>query len=208
MKKQIIYFLIVLTTLVAFPQISSAQSANRSGFILEFKGGRVFGTVCDTGDFDADKAAGKPAFRKSGGAYGGMNIGYRWRTSNHLSMEAKMLVADNLSAAKEMVTFGLVPGVRYVTNEISGNTSMYVGFNIGVGITPFVYELGASILPGISFGFNLSNMLNLGVFIDYNLCFVGDYDIDKDIPSYDGGYMYYAPLKSNILAGVILGFRF
>lgn len=222
MKRSVLFLLIGIIAFSGLSITASAQMANRKGFILELNGGGVIGTLYDTGNFDADKAANLPAYRRTGGAYGGLNIGYRWSTSRFMAFETKLLIADNFSDT-DMLLIGLLPGLRYTSRELFGRTSAYVGINAGCGIAPLTNndysDLGGYALTEFNLGMNLNNTISAGIFVDYNICFYGTREIFyKKIP-YHGdsedswkyerdGYFERADLKSHAVVGLRLGMRF
>ncbi len=183
----------------------NAQNANRNGWIVEVQGGQVIGTAYQSEDFEKGKENGKLVGRRTGGFFGSFNFGYRWATSKHCAVELKLIVADNFSDAKLLQT-GLLPGFRYTTKELIGNTSMYLGANVGASIEPILTEQNCDLAicanTEANVGFNIGNLLSIGIFINYNIpCRINDSTQIR----IDGCDMY---LTSNASLGVKLGIRF
>ncbi len=186
---------------------ASAQNANRKGWVIELQGGRTFGTVCETSNFSYAMERDIPAYRLKSGIKGALGFGYRWTTSHYCAFEAKLVVSDNFAETK-LLNVAVMPGFRYTTKEISGNLSMYVAANVGVGVYPAIEEIGYSAAGDAGVGFNIGSRLSLGLFVDYTAPF-GDGELEKtDMPKVDGkGEWRYLEVKSNATVGIKLGFR-
>lgn len=206
MKRDFLIMSILLIVMAVSTVGASAQNANRKGWIVELQGGRLFGTVDETENFSYNKDNGMPAYRRTGGFCGALNFGYRWATSQFCAVEIKLHAEDNFSAT-EMLKIGVMPGFRYTTHELFGNTSMYLGGNVGIAFSPSADVDGIFIIPEANVGFNFGNLFSMGVFLAYNLPLDGTYYTDKFVPL--GVFKdYYTDLKSNTVAGLKFGLRF
>ena len=207
MKKTILCMLLSVMAIAAVSGKASAQNANRKGWIIELQGGRVLGTLCDSEGYDYDLKNGSTVCRVKGGVVGAISAGYRWTVSKSWAVEAKLMVSDNF-AQTTTLGFTLFPGVRYTTKEIAGNTSMYLGVNLGAGVMPVLDEMDYMCLGEFGVGFNIGNRISLGLYVDYTVPFGNGNLYDPDIKPADGrGDLGYMDLKSNATIGLKLGFR-
>lgn len=206
MKIKLLFTLLWLLALIVAPNALKAQNANRNGWIVELQGARVLGTIYQTPDFNEKKEMGNPVYRKKGGVAGTLNFGYRWSTSQFCAVEAKLFVSDNFADAKRL-TIGILPGFRYTTKEITGNTSVYLSANAGFGIAPIANGCypGYFVPSELSVGLNFGPMFSLGVFFGYNICVGGETILDINNNYSQSSRL---DLKSNASIGLKAGLRF
>ncbi len=201
MKRKLLMLIMAVVVAMTASVDLSAQNANRKGWIVGLQSGQILGTVYETADFATLKEAGAVVARRTGGAYGAINFGYRWTTSQSCAVEAKAFVSENFAESK-MLMVGVMPGFRYTTKELFGNSSMYMGANLGVGLAPLMDTVGAYFIPEANIGFNLGTMISLGVFMDCNIPLCGDFWSEKY------NHKNYEDLKTNIAVGLKMGLRF
>lgn len=128
---------------------ASAQNANRNGWIIELQGGKV---VNHEGGFLFD-----------------FDFGYRWATSLHWAVEAKVGVG---SYYPDKYAWSIMPGVRYTSKELFSNCSLFTSFNAGLSTKLFYEDV---IMPlNLCVGLNIGNRFNIGASFGVN-CLLGYY---------------------------------
>lgn len=120
-----------------------AQNANRSGFFIEAGVGGACGNTPRTALLHQD---GQVLVKyASGGVFDGY-LGGRFRTSNHWAFDIRLGAQAAFSALKPTLTIKAMPGMRYTSNELFGNVSLYGALVVG-GAFGFGYGLCGSVIP-------------------------------------------------------------
>lgn len=181
---------------------ANAQSANRKGFFMELQGGQTIG--------DVYRSRNDKNYLK-GGMDLGLNIGFRLATSNHWAFQMKLSATENLSATNAFMPAFLV-GMRWISNDFAGNKSVYIGLNAGAGITGGTSDVAPFVPIDIEAGVNITNKLYIGIFATPRIiCGEEEYEYDDTYynnMNWDERVDYIKYLKSNVVAGLRIGFRF
>jgi non-specific serine/threonine protein kinase len=123
---------IAISFLVALSTTISAQNANRSGVFMEIQGGVALGDVLQyrigTNHID-DVLYYKLGYSfystyLKGGVTTSLDFGYRWTTSNHLSLDAKIGVNANLAEFKYTYNWSVPTTVNVESLEEIGGTEL------------------------------------------------------------------------------------
>lgn len=209
--KRLLILLVGCLLIVAGMQ---AQNANRSGFFIELQGGGAIGTVMDyrtevygNGNDYEDC---NPYIK--GGFVGGIDLGYRFATSRAFAFEVKVDAWSNFLDFGKCLYLDLLPGIRWTSEEIASNVSMFLSLNAGFGILKEDVQMNIPIEIGL--GCNLTNQFYLGLFLSERI-YMGDsisgyYDSGYYGDYYDDYYWEsgsYLP-KSYASVGLKLGYRF
>lgn len=130
MKKLLLISVLIITAVFS----ASSQNANRSGIFMEAGLGLYVGTP------PVSKIQWKnntlSVFRP-GGPDVNFGVGYRGATSSIFAWEVRMEVTTDVTAASTSV-LSVMPGFRITSKEIFGNSSLYFGLNLGVGLGPYI----------------------------------------------------------------------
>lgn len=125
MKKLI--FAAILAIFAVTPVLS--QNANRSGFFIEGGTGFLVGKA----PISNVKWKNNSLYVcRPGGPDVNLGFGYRRATSKVFAWEIKAegsVVPNNVEST---LVLAVMPGIRYTTKELFGNTSLYFGLNVGV----------------------------------------------------------------------------
>lgn len=125
MKKLI--FAAILAIFAVTPVLS--QNANRSGFFIEGGTGFLVGKA----PISNVKWENNSLYVcRPGGPDVNLGFGYRRATSKVFAWEIKAegsVVPNNVEST---LVLAVMPGIRYTTKELFGNTSLYFGLNVGV----------------------------------------------------------------------------
>lgn len=172
MKRLII--MIVAVAAVALGTV--AQNANRSGFFVELGGGAIAGSPYVY--FGKEDGAVLKGFDAS------LGLGYRYALGRACAVEMKLQISaginDNIDDSS-VISF--MPGFRYTTRELFGNSSMYLGFNLGTckfggdydpsAFDTYYYDNGGEgwgFSYGLTAGLNITSSWYAGLFWDGNVC--------------------------------------
>lgn len=145
-----------------------AQNANRKGFFVELQGGAALGEVLTV-------IPGEPNFNNSlpyyleeraylkGGAIGSLDLGYRFRLSKPLAVEARIGAFGNFGDFKNTWLLRIMPGLRWTFKDFAGAKSIYASLNAGIG---FGQNDGSSLMVPleIGVGMNFTPHLCMGVY--------------------------------------------
>lgn len=185
MKKLLLLFALVISVAAS----SVAQNANRSGVFVEAGTGFLVGSV----PFK-DKIEWKNntlTAYKPGGPDINLAVGYRRATSSVFAWEFKFETSSTPQAISTLV-LAFMPGIRYTTKEIFGNTSLYFGFDVGFAMgycqeqpySSFISDLkldsdeqsdldlyfeSFGVKFSVSAGFNITTSFYAGLYWDYNV---------------------------------------
>lgn len=185
-----------------------AQTANRKGFFMEIEGGAALGQMLKYEVIERSSnnySTPQTIDYKKGGATGGIDLGYRWATSESFAVEVKLGFFTKLSDVKNTHQLQLMPGLRWTSTDF-GSMSAYVSLNTGIGVAVrsgnfyIPFELGA--------GLNLTRKLYAGLyFTEYFAATNSNIARGIDLkPEYDCAANIY--LKSYGTLQVKLGYRF
>ena len=224
MKKILLLFAVFIMT----TNNLIAQNANRSGVFVELQGGAAIGDVLQyrigTNPIDDVLYYKLGYFFYStylkGGVTTSLDFGYRWTTSNHLSLDAKIGVNANLAEFKYTYAIRLMPGIRWTSNDFWGSTSLFLSLNAGVGVTP-THHIRLSIPIELSAGLNFTSHIYGGIYANFH-CFAKEYEVASygDIAFKNPLVIYedigkdyikrslYVCTKDHLSCGVRLGYRF
>lgn len=214
MKKLLLLFALVISVAAS----GVAQNANRSGVFVEAGTGFLVGSV-PYSKTERNNLTVK-AF-KAGGPDLNLSLGYRGATSSVFAWQLKAEVST--ASTKPTLVFALMPGIRYTTKEIAGNTSLYFGFDLGLAIGSgnvsdyrgnsinmtsdyakielnknFGKSIGAKF--SLSGGLNITTALYAGLYWDYNVLSKQIFNIKSYVEN--GGTSNWGSL------GIRLGYRF
>lgn len=186
MSKRLIFMVVLVMSILT----STAQIANRSGIFVEAGiGGLVGNTLVDKG-----KSSIGTITTKAGVSYDVM-AGYRWAFSRNWALDGRVGI-DNPGT----VVLDIMPGIRYTTNDIIANRSIFFEANVGISLTPFEedYELDVeSPVLQLQAGLNITSHLFAGV---YYLGHFMYYDL--------WGFKGFDQTRNFGTMGVRLGYRF
>lgn len=223
MKK--IFFLLIF--LGVFLTDGYAQNANRSGFFMEAGTGFLIGNP------PLQKLEWKDYTMKAyvpSGPDVNIALGYRRATSNVFAWEIKFEASGDPKAMVTTSVLAVMPGIRYTTKEIFGNSSLFFGANLGVamGTDQSIYDLysfhvNETFEPdnriftsiggklSLTVGLNITSKFYLGVYFDYN--FISNQIVNTDITFNNDGYniieLYnYGGWNSFGSLGLRIGYRF
>lgn len=127
MKKLI--FAAILAIFAVTPALS--QNANRSGFFVEGGAGFLVGKTPISNVKWTDNTL---YVYRPGGPDVNLGFGYRRATSNVFAWEIKAEGSVVPNNVKSTLVLAVMPGIRYTTKELFGNTSLYFGLNLGVAL--------------------------------------------------------------------------
>ena len=221
-----------MALLLTFATGALAQNANRSGFFIEGGVGLPVGSLPVKGTKWENN---KLYLLRPSGPDVNIAIGYRRATSRVFAWELKAEASTMPSSFSNATVIALMPGIRYTTKELFGNTSMYFGFDAGVAMGQlnddyYYYEgryneitlntpkesdfsdgdfssLGGKI--NLSVGFNISSSFYAGLYWDF-CCIANQYSFSIDDEAYDYKGVSYKKDGNAVWgsAGVRLGVRF
>lgn len=126
MKKLLLILAFIITVVTS----GFAQNANRSGVFLEAGAGTYFGKLPLSRIQWKDN---KLSVLKVADPDINFALGYRRATSRVFAWEIRVegAIDGNVSSA---TVVAVMPGFRFTTKEIFGNTSVYFGLNLGVAL--------------------------------------------------------------------------
>lgn len=143
--------ILIIASILFLVTGAQAQMANRRGFFIELQGGSAFGEVL-TRNYNYNYS---PYLK--GGAVGGIDFGYRFRTSNSFAFELKLGYWTDFSEVKYTTSMNFQPGIRWTSKEFgSSNISMFIALNAGMGAV-FGEELAATFPIELGVGANFTN---------------------------------------------------
>ena len=204
--KRLIFALLTMLTIAG----AMAQNANRSGFFIEAGIGGTTGTtprvaiIHENGEVLA-KFAGGPAFD--------FLLGYRIKTSSHWAFDVRIGGMASFNGITSPV-FRAMPGMRYTSNELFGNVSLYctmaVGFGFGFRNTlynvilpengEYKFKVDGDLTFGVPYmlavGLNITNHFYVGAVWD------SQYIINTIRTNRSGENLHWG------MAGLQLGYRF
>ncbi len=194
MKNKLIAFFLLF--LVSMGVQTHAQNANRRGFFVEVQGGAALGDVISFNE----PWLGYDGVYLKGGVTGSVDVGYRLRLSNPWAFDVKLGLWSDFADFEKTWNLRLMPGLRWTSNDFSGNKSIYLAFNAGFGIGS---DADYMCIPlELSAGINLTPKIYLGLSWIYNPRVV------NDLWSEEGGkYIMLNVHNYNSLA-LRLGYRF
>ena len=212
MKKLLLLFVLVLSVAAS----SVAQNANRSGVFVEAGTGILVGTP-PISDFKYDNN--KLSFKTPKSPDINFSIGYRRAFSNAFAWEIKVEPSFAPNYTKTTFVIALIPGFRYTTKEIFGNSSLYFGINVGFAMgtrqdyysysneefNDLCYSCGAKF--SICGGFNITSAFYAGAYCNYSIL---PKQISKisDFTTDEFGIFSYGKINLWGSVGIRLGYRF
>lgn len=199
MKKLLLISVLIITAVFS----ASSQNANRSGIFMEAGLGLYVGTP------PVSKIQWKnntlSVFRP-GGPDVNFGVGYRGATSSIFAWEVRMEITTDVTAPSTSV-LSVMPGFRITSKEIFGNSSLYFGLNLGVGVGPYkddclntLYYLGNDyysepyvfsnwggkmLLCG---GLNITPSFYAGLYLNLNITSGGDCRLNSDYYYFEDSY--------------------
>lgn len=217
-------YILVITLLFAVAMAGYSQNANRSGFFLEAGAGFPIGTPPLKGiEWKNNTLMGY----YPGGTEINFGFGYRRASSRCFAWEVKAEASTVSSSFRHSLVLAAMPGIRYTTKELFGNTSLYFGLNVGFAYAPMMSDmwngiyrddendldlddgnsLGAKLLLNV--GVNITSSFYAGLYFDYNVMS----DMIQGFSSEDSyNYReYFSPVQSWGSWGAVglrLGYRF
>lgn len=205
-------FAIFIALLLAIIGTGFAQNANRKGFFIEAGVGGMIGENPRTEVLLIDDVL---QYRFAAGPALDFGLGGRFRISSHWSYEIKLEYIAPFSNMGNAFTLRALPlGVRYISNELTRNISLYSHINLGYALCAIsghyfdnlqhynklnAFESGGDVGNGISLsiglGVNITTHLYLEGFCNPQ-CLYQCFGINGDGTIFGG------------MAGVMIGYRF
>lgn len=200
MKRLLLLFLVSLAVLLP----AMAQNANRSGFFLDAAVGAAFGKTPKVA-YSVSKEGDVSILFAHGPAWD-FGFGYRLRTSNHFAYEFKVEAQSTFSYIFNAGLLKAFPlSLRYTSNEISRNISLYLTGGLGMCLGPRscvrtnisynpaidykrraeLRDVTAGIAYTLGFGVNLNTHLSMGLLLDAQFMFINKTRVGKE--SYNWG---------------------
>lgn len=192
--------ILIIASILFLVTGAQAQNANRKGFFIELQAGTAMGEVLKYDNYHYNYNYIDGAYLK-GGIVAGLDLGYRFRTSNSFAFEAKAGVWSNLSEPSMTTSIDVLPGLRWTSKEFgSSNMSMFIAINTGIGMELTDEEFGFCIPLELGIGVNFTNSFYGGLFISGRIL-TDSYRVS------DMG-VYYIENNSYGAVGLRLGYRF
>ena len=187
---------IVLATSSVF-----GQNANRRGFFVELQGGAALGEVLYLEPMDGGQ---NPIAYLKGGFVGSLDLGYRFRTSRHFALEAKVGLWSDFADFGNTWNFRILPGIRWTSSEFGKNQSAFIALNTGFGFGGYDYYSYFTVPVELGAGINFTPNLYAGIVWEYNL-FVGE---DDEYHFHFGNNSYSKCGRTYNSLAIRLGYRF
>lgn len=189
-KKLLISLIAVISLGIAD---ASAQSANRTGFYLDFSAGSNIGDIYRCDHYDNNEYA-------SGGMEVGLGLGCRVKMSHHWAWDFRMNFEENLFDTNFFQLQFLPIGLRYTGNDTSNGKSFFWAFNTGFS---FGFDHSCWYFPvEMQLGINLTRHLSLSIVGSIRPLLLGW----KHIPSCSSDE--YEHPRTNGFIGARIGYRF
>ena len=126
-------FLILIILTLSFAGLTSAQNANRSGFLVEVGIGGMVGNTPRSSILITNNVM---QYKCASGTAVDLGLGYRFRFKSHWAYELKAEVQTGLSDPVNTLVGRFLPlGFRYTSVEVWRNYSLFVHFNIGGAVS-------------------------------------------------------------------------
>lgn len=196
MKKILLIISIILISITG----GYAQNANRNGFFIELGAGFPIGSIpAYKVGFDNNAVA----VFYPGGPDVNFAIGYRRTMGKSFAWEIKGEGSAMPTKFRNTMVIALLPGIRYTSKELFGNTSLFCGINIGVLLSRggygsyYLYEspdypdyrydwyddlnngdIAIGVKFGADIGLNITSSFYTGLYLDCNV--IDAQDVVKD----------------------------
>lgn len=220
-------FILFLIFLGAFLTNGFAQNANRSGLFIEAGTGFLIGNppIQKLEWIDNSMNAYFPS-----GPDVNLALGYRGATSSVFAWEIKIEASGVPKDMRSSFVLAAMPGIRYTTREIFGNSSLYIGFNLGFATGSSQYIIGGSFQLdenkefkpikenfkslgaklSLTAGINITSKLYAGLYFDYSIMSdqIGDTNFNYNSNNNYTEIFHYGDWNYFGSIGVRLGYRF
>lgn len=219
MKKLLLISVLIITAVFS----ASSQNANRGGIFMEAGLGLYVGTP------PVSKIQWKnntlSVFRP-GGPDVNFGVGYRGATSSIFAWEVRMEITTDVTAPSTSV-LSVMPGFRITSKEIFGNSSLYFGLNLGLGVGPYKDDCLNTLYLGNDYysepyvfsnwggkmllcgGLNITPSFYAGLYLNLNIIPVGDCRLDANM-NYDDLPIRRVKFSDDVWGSIALrlGYRF